>query len=254
MKIVIIEDEQLTAEDLADILMNLPADIMVVKILCSVAEAVEYFRENSAPDLIFCDIELGDGYSFEIFSKVDIDVPVIFCTAFNKYALEAFKNNGIDYILKPFTRKTIREAINKFNHLKLKFASTAIDFDKLLSSNQRTEPPAATVSSLLVNFKDKIIPIKLADIALFTIDFKSAQLITFANKKYLVNHTMEELEAICGNAFYRASRQHLVNKSAIQEALQYSTRKLFLKLSIEGEFDITVSKLKVPEFLSWLRS
>ncbi len=117
MTVVIIEDELLTAEDLADILLKLAYGIKVIKILQSVAEAVEYFKQHDAPDLIFCDIQLGDGFSFEIFKQTLIQTPVIFCTAYDEYALDAFRNNGIDYVLKPFTKKLIKEAVEKYKNL-----------------------------------------------------------------------------------------------------------------------------------------
>jgi two-component system, LytTR family, response regulator LytT len=253
MKVVIVEDELLTAEDLAEMLLKLPDGIEVVKILSSVAEAVEYFGQHNAPDLIFCDIQLGDGYSFEIFKQTTLDVPVIFCTAYDEYALEAFRNNGIDYILKPFTKNHIRDAIEKYKGLQAKLSKTAIDYDSLLKSLQAGQNQGRKVSSLLINFKEKIIPVKISDIALFGIEHKMTQLITFDNQKFFVNHTLDELEIICGESFYRANRQYLINREVVVEALQYFARKLVLRLKVEGKHEIIISKSKVPEFLSWLR-
>jgi two-component system, LytTR family, response regulator LytT len=254
MKVVIIEDEPLTAEDLADILLKMPEHIEVVKIISSVAEGVDYLRQNSLPDLIFSDVQLGDGNSFEIFQQVKLDVPIIFCTAYDKYALDAFKTNSIDYVLKPFTKKTIRLALDKYNLLRNKMSNAGIDFDNLLDNLQKNHSPQKKMSSLLINWKDKIIPIKIADIALFTIDYKMTQVVTFGNQKYFVNHTLEELEEICGPAFYRANRQFLINREVVAEAMQYFARKLVLKLKVEGKYEIIISKTRVPEFLSWLRS
>jgi len=253
MKVVIVEDEALTAEDLAEILLKLPDGIEVVKILPSVLEAIIYFRHNGSPDLIFCDIQLGDGHSFEIFKEIHIDAPVIFCTAYDEYALQAFKNNGIDYILKPFTKKTVKAAIDKFKSLKARLNSTGPDFANVLQNIQTTPQPDRKVSSLIINWKDKIIPVRINDIALFNIDFKMTQLVTFNNQKYVVHHTLEELEEICGEGFYRANRQYLINRHAVTEALQYHARKLVLKLKVEDKHEIIISKNKIPEFLSWLR-
>lgn len=254
MKVVIVEDEALTAEDLAEILLKLADGIEVVKILPSVREAVIYFKQNSSPDLIFCDIQLGDGHSFEIFSEIHVDAPVIFCTAYDEYALEAFKNNGIDYILKPFTKKTIKAAIEKYKSLKVRFGGMGVDFAGLFQNIQTRRQPDRKISSLLINWKDKIIPIKINDIALFDIEFKKTQLITFDNHKYFVSNTLDELEEICGEDFYRANRQYLINRNAVTEALQYHTRKLVLKLKVIGNHEIIISKNRIPEFLSWLRS
>ena len=254
MKVVIVEDEALTAEDLAEILLKLPDRIEVVKILTSVQEAIIYFKNNSSPNLIFCDIQLGDGHSFEIFQEIRIDVPVIFCTAYDEYALQAFKNNGIDYILKPFTKKSIKAAVEKYKSLKARFSNTGIDFTNLLQNIQTRYHPDRKISSLLITWKDKIIPVRINDIALFNIEFKMTQLITFDNQKYFVNHTLDELEEICGEDFYRANRQYLINRNVVSEALQYHARKLVLKLKVEDKHEIIISKNRVPEFLSWLRS
>lgn len=254
MKVVVIDDEQLTAEDLADILLKLPDFIEVVKILSSIEESIEYFSRHPHPDLIFCDIHLGDGHSFEIFKKVKLEVPVIFCTAYDTYAIEAFKNNGVDYLLKPFTRQSIREAIEKFKALKSRLGNSGVDYDDLLRTLQSKNPGNKKVSSLLINWKDKIIPIKISDIALFCIEYRMTQLITFENQKHFVNHTLEELEEICGENFYRANRQYLINREVVAEALQYYARKLVLKLKVDGKHEIIISKNRVPEFLSWLRS
>ena len=254
MKVVIIEDEALTAEDLAEILLKLPDGIEVVKILGSVAESIIYFKHNSSPDLIFCDIQLGDGHSFEIFKEIHIDAPVIFCTAYDEYALEAFKNNGIDYILKPFIKKTIKAAIEKYKSLKARLSNTGVDFTNLLYNIQARHLPDRKISSILINWKDKIIPVRIIDIALFNIEFKMTQLTTFDNQTYFVNYTLDELEEICGGDFYRANRQYLINRNSVTEALQYHARKLVLKLKVDDKHEIIISKNRVPEFLSWLRS
>jgi DNA-binding LytR/AlgR family response regulator len=254
MKAIIIEDELLTAEDLAAMLLKLPEKIEVLKILLSVKEALEYFSSGIKPDIIFCDIELGDGHSFEIFKRVQLSVPIIFCTAYDKYALQAFDNNGVGYVLKPFTKKSIKEAVDKFLGLKKQFAPSPADLSFLLSGIQLAQTREKKASTLLVNWKDKIIPVRHNEIALFGHEFKNTFLITKSNQKFIINYTLDELEQMCGNIFYRANRQYLINRDAVEEALQYSARKLFIKLKIPGEFDITVAKAKVPEFLSWLKN
>ena len=254
MKVVIVEDEQLTAEDLAETLLKLTGDIEVVKTLTSVAEAVAYFTHHQAADLVFCDIQLGDGQSFDIFKKVQLNMPVIFCTAYDEFALQAFKNNGIDYILKPFTKKTVKGAIDKYRLLRNTISPAETEYTGPQYHPLRNELPGKKVSSLLVNWKDKIIPVKLADIALFNIEYKMVQLVTFDNHRYFISHTLDELEGICSQDFYRANRQYLINKEVVKEAHQYHARKLFIKLKVEGNHEVLISKNKVPEFLSWLRS
>ncbi|MES2849335.1 MAG: LytTR family DNA-binding domain-containing protein [Bacteroidota bacterium] len=254
MKVIIIEDELMTAEDLAAILLQLPGNVSINKILSSVKESVEYLQQHHAPDLIFCDIQLGDGHSFEIFKQIPVAVPVIFCTAYNEYALEAFDNNGVGYVLKPFSKKTIKDAVDKFLLLKNNMVKADIDLGNLLHTIQTQNIHSNKPSSILINWKDKIVPIKIADVALFGIEFKTTRLITKDYNSYTISHNLDDLEEMCGTGFYRANRQYLVNRTAIKEVLQYNARKLFIKLHIPGEYDITIAKAKVPEFLSWLKN
>lgn len=252
MNVVIIEDEVMTAQDLSEILTRLPDNMVVKRILPTVAEALDYFRDEPEPDLIFSDIQLGDGHSFDIFRRIRPSCPVIFCTAYNDYALEAFRNNGIDYILKPFSRTSIEASVGRYKQLRDAVTRSNPDYNNLCNNYTNAEN-SRKPASLLVNWKDKIIPVKYSDIALFTIEYKMTQLITFQQQKYFISHTLEELEHLVGGNFFRANRQFLVNKDAIAEALQYFARKLVLRLKIEGKHEIIISKNKVPEFLGWLR-
>lgn len=250
MKIVIIEDEQHTADDLAETILKVEAKAQIVASLRSVKEAVSYFQTNEKPDLIFCDIQLGDGLSFEIFNKFPLNSPVVFCTAYDEYALKAFKANGIDYILKPFTKKTIRESLKKYRDLSDSFVSNAPSYRTIVELlegriNQKQV-------SVLVYHKDNIIPIKVDDIALFYIESEITRLITFHQKEYTINKALEELEKITGNDFYRANRQFLVNRKAIANASHYFARKLSVNLVIPFEEKILVSKEKSSSFLNWL--
>jgi DNA-binding LytR/AlgR family response regulator len=131
MKIVIIEDEILTAEDLKHDLQSLNYGIEVIAILPTVTQSIEYFSTNVDYNLIFSDIQLGDGYSFEIFKKVSVNSPIIFCTAYNQYALKAFENSGIDYILKPFDKISIDHSLEKYRLLKEKLCAPQFDYSNL---------------------------------------------------------------------------------------------------------------------------
>ncbi len=252
MKIAIIEDEKLTADDLAETILKVEPNAQIVTVLASVKEAVNYFQKNEKPDLIFSDIQLGDGLSFEIFKAVTVSTPVIFCTAYDEYALNAFKANGIDYILKPFTKKIIADALGKFQELRNTLSRTAINYETIseLFGNRNNKQDA----SVLVYIKDKIIPVKTNDIAIFYIQNEITHLITFNQKIYTVNKTLDELETITGTIFYRANRQYLINRKAIQDASQYFHRKLLVNLSFSftSEEPITVSKVKATDFLNWL--
>lgn len=251
MKIVIIEDEQHTAEDLAETIKKAESGAQIGAILRSVKEAVAYFQNNERPDLIFCDIQLGDGLSFEIFNRIPISSPVIFCTAYDEYALKAFKANGIDYLLKPFTKKTIQESLKKFTSLKDSFIRNAPPSYKtileVLESRRNQKQ-----GSILVYHKKNIIPVKVDDIALFYIEHEVTRLITFNQQHYSISKTLEELENITGNAFYRANRQFLINRKAINNVSQYFGRKLSVNIKIPFKERILVSKEKSSDFLNWL--
>jgi len=250
MKIVIIEDEQLTADDLSETILKVSPEVLIIARLSSVKDAVAWFRKNEQPDLIFSDIQLGDGLCFEIFRKHPITTPVIFCTAFDEYALTAFKAHGIDYILKPFDEQTIAGALTRYKELERKFLGNNKQIETILQlfENRKNQKQG----SVLVYHKDKILPIKLQDIALFYLEHEITYIITFGQKTFTISKSLEELEEIAGNSFYRANRQYLINRKAIKEASQYFARKLSIALSIPFSETITVSKVKVPDFLNWL--
>ena len=251
MKIVIIEDERLTAEDLAETIGQIDSSIVIAAKLLSVKESILYFKNNKEVDLIFSDIQLGDGLSFEIFKAVPMSVPVIFCTAFDEYALYAFKANGIDYLLKPFTYDTVQAALDKFYKL-TQTAKPGIDlpYDKILKlfTTQESQTPTA----LLVHYKEKILPIKLEDTAVFYLDNDIVHLLTFDNKVYYPNKSLEELEKLVGSTFFRANRQYLLNRKAVVDVSNHLGRKLWVNVSVILKESITISKEKTPLFLHWL--
>ena len=251
MKIIIIEDEERSASDLVDTIYQIEPDAQILAVLQSVKAAVEYFSKSAdVSDLIFCDIQLGDGLSFEIFSKIDIKSPVIFCTAFDEYALQAFRTNSIDYILKPFSKKSISEALSKYKFLQTSFLKSNFNYDGILNLFRDANNPKQ--GSVLVYYKDKIFPVKFDDIALFYIETEITYLVTFDNNKHTINKTLEELEKLTPGCFHRVNRQHLLNSKAIKEVSQYFARKLSITLKIPYSQKIIISKEKSAEFLNWL--
>lgn len=244
MNVVIIEDEKNLAEELLHYILTARKEWNVVKILPSVKQAVAWFETNTC-QLVFSDIQLGDGLSFEIFHQLKLNVPVIFCTAFNEYAIQAFKNNGIDYILKPYGQRLINDAIAHYESLR---QGISPDYHTII---QLLQKPTAT-SRLLVSLRDKIIPIKTEDIALFYIQHGQVSLIDFEQHKYIISQPLDDLEATVGPGFYRADRQHLVNRKAIRDVSQSLGRKLLLNLIVEYNEAVTIRKEKATEFLEWL--
>jgi DNA-binding LytR/AlgR family response regulator len=250
MKIVIIEDEELTANDLSETIMKIDRSTEIIAVLSSVKESVLFFKKSRNPDLIFCDIQLGDGLSFEIFKECSITVPVIFCTAFDEYALKAFKSNGIDYILKPFSRKTIEDALSHYKTLKTGFQNIDSPVERILELFESRK--MVKQNTVLVYHRGNIIPVKVDDIAIFYIENEITHLVTFSRKHHTINKTLEEMETITGDNFFRANRQFLINRNAIRDASQYFARKLNITLTIPFGDKIIVSKEKTPQFLDWL--
>ncbi|TWW01580.1 LytR/AlgR family response regulator transcription factor [Chitinophaga pinensis] len=249
MQVVIIEDEALTAEDLQESIQKLDDTVQVAAVLKSVKEAVAYFRTHEMPDLIFSDIQLGDGESFDIYRNVAVTAPVIFCTAYDEYALQAFKANGIEYILKPFTDATIADALRKYNTLRRSFTVKDTGAANALDVVYEHAPKPAAI---LVHYKDKIVPVRLDSIALFYIERETLCLMTFDRQHYYLKKSLEEAEQLCGDIFFRVNRQFLVNRKAIKDASHYLSRKLCVNLHVSFKEVITVSKEKTPQFLSWL--
>jgi len=254
MNIVIIEDERITADELAGTITSLESDAKIIAILSSVKTAVAYFQCNTIPiDLIFSDVQLGDGLSFEIFKSCKLSAPIIFCTAYDEYALNAFKTNSIDYILKPSTSQTVADGLAKYRNLRHTFSDGKDQYKAVLEALINREAPKST--SILVYQKEKILPVRLETIALFYIADEVTHLLTFDAKTYSINKNMEQLEQVSGNDFFRVNRQYLVNRKAVIDASRYFLRKLSVNISVPYTKEkILVSKEKIPLFLAWLES
>ena len=251
MRIVIIEDEKLMAEYMDETIQSAVPEAVIIAKLRSVKESVAYFQSNDAPDLIFSDIQLGDGLSFEIFSKVIITAPIIFCTAFDSYAMDAFKTNGIDYIMKPFTDNKLKQSLQKYKLLKTTLASQlSVQYEAILALFKERQTPRA--ETLLVYHLNRILPLKLDNIAVFYIVDEIVNLLMTSGAVYYPNKTLEELEKLCGSNFFRANRQILVNRQVVVSASRYFSRKMTLNLSVPFKDIITVSKERTSALVKWL--
>jgi two-component system, LytTR family, response regulator LytT len=250
MKIVIVEDEKPTAKDLAQTIIGIEPNTEIVKMIHSVEDGIEYFQSNPPIDLIFSDIQLGDGLSFKIYESVNNHAPIIFCTAFNEYALEAFKTAGIDYLLKPFSKATVTKALEKYQKLKTTLAKPSPDFSNLLKELEKSIYKKSP--SVVIYQGDKIIPLDGASVALFFIENENTYAYTFDQKKFLVNEKMDKLESTFSQNFFRANRQFLINRKAVKDAAHSFNRKISVNLTVPFKEEIQIGKLKVTEFLEWL--
>ena len=252
MKILIIEDEMLTAKDLQKTILQINPDAEVINVISSVEDGIAFLFSAPSIDLIFSDIQLGDGLSFEIFEKSQTQIPIIFCTAFNDYALKAFKSFGIDYILKPFSPEAVEQALYKFSKLTTsKTQKLNSNYSEIFEAmKQQLIPQKAT--SILVYKGDKIIPVNAETISLFYIENEIVYALTSDQKKLDTNYKMDALEQKLYPHFFRANRQFLVNRTAIKEASQHFHRKLQIHLQFPFPELILVGKEKATQFLNWL--
>lgn len=253
MNILIIEDEAKTARELKSMIERLDDRLVVMGIVPSVKAAIDWFKSNPSPQLILSDIQLADGLSFEIFKSVNITCPVIFCTAFDTYAIEAFGSHGIDYLLKPIDENKLAASLRKYEQIKQWLAPKSnIDYGQLEAVLAKLQP--VYKSGLLVFSNEKIIPVKTADIAFIHSAGGIVRVYTKNKQQFLVSEVLDELEPqLDSHRFFRANRQYLVNRDVVLMAEYFFNRRLILKLNIETPEQIVISKMKAPELMEWMQ-
>jgi len=253
MKVLIIEDESGAAQNLCDILQEIKQDIEVLAILESVKETVEWVKNNPKPELGFFDIRLADGNSFEIFEKTKIDFPVIFTTAYDVYALKAFKVNSIDYLLKPIDKKSLIAALHKYRTVWKR--EDTFDSELLLKTiqNLKLSEKKKYKKSFLVYIKDQILPVSVNDIAYFFLENELVYCLTYKNEKFIIDQTLDKISSQTNpEGFYRANRQCIISRKAVKTVSQHFNRKLKLHLSPSPKEDVFISKTKAAIFKKWL--
>lgn len=250
MHILIIEDEKRTANDLKRTIFDVLPSAEIAGVVGSVEEGVEFLASDHQLDLIFADIQLSDGLSFEIFQSVDNRVPIIFCTAFDQFALQAFQTHGIDYILKPFDVESVRRAVDKYKSLKGE--SAPADFQAITEVIKQQLYPKRKPTSILIHQGDRLIPVAVDDIAVFFIKDEIVSALTFTNKRYFVDKKLDSLEESFLPTFFRVNRQQLIHRKAVKDVSQYFHRKLLVNLTIPFDDEVVVGKLKVTAFKEWL--
>lgn len=253
MNILIIEDEIKTAKELRAMIERLDDGLRVVGVVPSVKAGTEWLRNQAPPHLIFSDIQLSDGLSFEIFRTVQVPCPVIFCTAFDHYAIQAFEVNGVDYLLKPIDENKLAGSLRKYEQMRQLMAGGALVSAQRLEMLLDQLLPTTYKSSLLVFRNEKIIPVPTKDIAFFHSAGGIVNAHTKTNQVYLIQEVLDELEPLLDPyRFFRTNRQFIVNRDVLVMAEHYFNRRLVAKLSVETPERIVVSKVKAPEFLAWM--
>lgn len=254
MKALIIEDEELIASELKNKIRAVSNEVEIIEVLPSLKTARRWFLQNPEPDLIFMDIQLNDGVSFELFDSYTIQCPVIFTTAYDDYAIRAFKVNSIDYLLKPVNENDLRNAIEKYKRVRNE-SKLPQDINGLLQSLGRlSNAQPAYKEKFVVNMRNQFVPINTKDIACFTREVLN-YIYLFNGERYVVDYSsLEDIEELLDpRQFYRANRQFIINIDAIKSAKPKENSKLaiYLKEPLQ-KFDIIMSREKAPIFRKWL--
>jgi len=248
LSILIIEDELPNAARLKKLLLDIDSQTQIVGEIQTVQAAIEWLNTNEHPDIICMDIKLTDGLSFEIFDHVAIRSHVIFITAYDEYALKAFEVNGIDYLLKPLDAEQLEKSITRIKTLVNK--PVMPDLMDVIRKMQQKEPVYR--SRFLVSYRDLFIPVMVNNIAYFFSEHKMVYLVTNQADRYVIDHTLEELEQeLNPHDFFRATRQYIVSAGAIQKIHQLFNGKLQLDLVPAAE-EVVVSREKSIALRKWL--
>lgn len=251
MDVLIIEDEEGAYKNLCKMLKNYDPSIKVIGWFKSIKSTVSWFASNQNPDLIFLDIKLADGLSFEIFNKVKIEVPVIFTTAYHEFALKAFELNSVDYLLKPFSAKSLEKSINKLKRFHLKDNQLLVEKIKAVVESMSLKDNSFK-NRFLVKIGEKLLSIAVDDIAYFFRD-ELVMLVTKQDKKYAVNYSLDELEQIISpKLFFRINRQFLVNIQSVNVVHNYFGGKLKVEITPKYEGDVVISQEKASPFKNWM--
>ena len=249
MRAIIIEDEHRSAKRMRKLIEDSGRKITILTCLGSVQESNEWFENNSLPDLIFSDIQLGDGSAFEVFEKLDKIPPVIFTTAYDEFALNAFKANGIDYLLKPIDPDELNNAIDKF--LSFNQKDDTLSMEKIARLLQKEEKTFK--SRFIIKVGQKIRSVKAEEIACFYSMMKATYLQTNQKRNYPIDYTLDQLEVILDPpVFFRVNRKLIIHFDAIDEIHTWSGSRLKIVLLCNYDEDVVVSRDRVKEFKEWL--
>ena len=254
MKVLIIEDESFAAQRLMEQLKSMDANIEIIGPIDTVKKSIEHLQKNNHYDLIFMDIELADGKCFGIFKEISIQIPIIFTTAYDAYALKAFELNSIDYLLKPIDHEKLTKAVEKFHQFKKHFGveNTFHEWSELINKIGLSGLPTYK-ERFLITKSDLLISLKVEDIACFFVEEKEVLALTYQEKKFVIPYSLDELNQILNpRHFFRTNRQHIIALNAIEKVYQYFNFKIKVELKPHLKIETIVSRLKTADFKIWL--
>jgi two-component system LytT family response regulator len=256
MNILIIEDEAIAARRIKKMVNDFDSNNHIVGQVDSVESAVEWFENNPSPDLVLCDIELADGQSFEIFNKTTVESPVIFTTAYDEYAIKAFKVNSVDYLLKPVKEDDLRRSMDKLQQLKTTFnpKQPSINIESLLNElNLQKQSTFNYRDRFLIKQGQRYFIVNVEDIAYFYTKGKAVFLKCWDNKEYIVDYTLDDLEKTMNpKNFFRANRQFLIELKAVDRVHMWFNSKLKVEVKPHSTEELIVSREKAGDFKQWL--
>ncbi|MCK4663184.1 MAG: response regulator transcription factor [Bacteroidales bacterium] len=249
MNVLIVEDEKIAANNLEKMLLRIDKNIHIQDKIDSIENAVKWLNSNTA-DLIFLDIHLADGLCFKIFEQINIKTPVIFTTAYDQYAIKAFKVNSIDYLLKPIEINELKQSLNKFKELNEIKNANLIDYNSLIQIlNKKVEYQ----DRFIVRFGQKIKSIKTKDISYFYVSNENTFLCTFNNKTYSIDYSLDKLENIINpKEFFRINRQFIVSYTSIENMYSLSKSRIKIELKPKADSETIVSFSRLSDFRKWL--
>lgn len=249
MKILIIEDEPRAANQLQRLLDKSDHDFQLLDVIDAVEDAVQWFLTNTMPDLVFMDIQLADGLSFEIFQKIEVPVPIIFTTAFDQYAIQAFKVNSIDYLLKPVQQNELEAALDKFVRSKEQNTVEPLILKELLHSMQTPQKR----SGILVKEGSGFVQIRVSELSYIYSQDSITFGVTHQNKRYIIDETIDQVfNTLDETKFYRINRGQIVSKTSIERIEPYFNHRVILSVSNSRDQEFIVSRQKTGDFKEWM--
>lgn len=244
MKALIIEDETAAATNLKALLREIDPTIEVLTVIDTVVDTIQWIRSNPLPDIVFMDIHLADGEAFKIFEQVDVACPIVFTTAYDRYALAAFKVNSIDYILKPIKREELQRAIEKLKRFS--------GHEKAEYVEQTQRFLTAWAHSFLIPVRDKLVPLMTEDIAYFYTADEKVSAYTFDGRNFPMDRSLDTLMGqLSDTEFYRANRQFIISRKAVSDLSVWFGSRLQLNLCVKTPERIVISKARVSDFKKW---
>jgi len=247
MRILIVEDETAAYENLVDILGKIEPEIQIAGYTESVRQTIKWLKSNASPDLILMDIHLSDGSAFSIFKGVEVETPVIFITAYDEYAIEAFKVNSIDYLLKPIREQDLKRALEKYRKL------SRHDIGKLLSQMTQFSADQLYKDKILIPVKDRLQPVDLSEVSFFYNTDKNTSIFLKNGISYPYSRSLEQIEATLNPAdFIRANKQYLISRSSVKNITVWFDSRLLIIPDTEPPERIFVSKNRAAEFKAWI--